>query len=699
MPADILFTDLETFSPVDLPKRGAYIYAKHPETEILLNGWAINDGPVQMWDATEDPNPPAELIEAYEDPDVVKVAQNSNFDRNVLNKKLIEVPIEQWEDTMVIAYTLGMPGQLEHIVTSLGADIDFQKLADGKRLISMFCMPQKPTKNQPYERRDALTDPDDWENFIVYGKQDITSMRWAYHNMPQWVIGRHGRAQARRELELWHLSEKINDRGMPIDLDLARAAIELTNKELDRLNTELFTLTDGYVDAHSKREDMLMWLFDQGVNMKGYTKEDLSDALKMELPAHARRALEIRQEAGRTSTAKYQALIDATDPDDDRLRGGLQYYGAKRTGRYAGRRFQPHNLPHPEIPDSDAGAEAILNDTVDLLYEESAMAVSVSCVRSAIKAPPGKRLDVSDLSNIEGRTLPWLAGEDWKLQAFRDFDAGTGPDLYKVAYSRSFGGDPWAVEYYYRQIGKVQELSLQYQGGVGAFYKMAKKFGLNLEDMYHQVIGKATDAQIDSAYWMVDWIRVNRPDLNELSDEGIVGADIIKQRWRAVHPTIVQYWYDLEALVERAIENPGKVFRVGVIKAQVRDDMLLLVLPSGRPLVYQRPRIKYANNGETSIFYMNHDKGKWRKVDLYGGKIAENVNQAVARDVLTYTMPEIDAHCPIIGSVHDEDITENDIDSPYGVEWLNDKLATNPPWAKDLPLAAAGYTSQRYKKD
>lgn len=704
-----LFLDLETFSAVDLKKHGVYRYAEGHSTEILLFGYAFDDEPVKVWDVTSGAPMPDDLAEGLVNTTITKIAQNSNFDRNVLKQKLVAIPIEQWEDTMVIAYTLSLPGSLERLLVSLGADVDFQKEGDGKRLVKQFCMPQKTTKNQPFERRDSLTDPDDWQRFIEYCRQDIVSMRWAYRKMPKWVISRDGRDQTQRELALWHLSERINDRGMPVDLDLARAAIKATDKEINRLNEELQQLTNGQVSGHSKRDAMLAWIRSYDVDIKGYTKEDLTDLLKQDLPPKVRRALEIRQEAGRTSTAKYQALIDATCADG-RLRGGIQYYGAQRTGRYAGRRFQPHNLAHPEIPDSDNGAEALINDVVDLLFEESVMAVAVSCVRSCIKASPGKQLIVSDLSNIEGRDLAWLAGEHWKIKAFNDFDTiigyddkgkpiRLGPDLYMLSYHKSFGLPLADITYDERQIGKVQELSLQYQGGVGAFYKMAKKFNLDLEDVYDQVIGLATQEQLESAEWMVNWIRENRRDLDDLSDKGIIGADLVKQSWREAHPAIVRYWYQLEDMVRKAIENAdeGLAFRAGKIKAMCRDGKLLIMLPSKRVLVYNRPG--FTRDG--TMYYKRYDykKRKWHKSVLYGGLIAENCTQGHARDVLTYNMPAIDEVFPIIGTVHDEDVTEVDIDSPHTLEELNRMLVQHPPGTEGLPLAAAGYVAQRYRKD
>lgn len=697
MKLEPLFLDLETRSESDLPAVGTYNYAQDESTEIALFAWAIGHDPVEIVDVENGEELPLKLIRALEDEERIKVAHNTNFDRNILKEKLIEIPIEQWEDTMVIAYTLTLPGKLSQVTQALGADLDFQKQSDGARLVRMFCKPQKVTKNQPFRIRDSLTDPEDWERYKSYGKQDVESMRWAYYEMPQWVIGRRGKPSALKELELWHLSEHINDRGLPIDRVLAEKAIVLAETALKRLNRELFTLTNGWVEAHTLRNRVLTWLEKQGVSMGGYTKEDLVDVLKRDdIPPAARRVLQIRQEAGRTSTAKYQKLLDLACKDDY-LRGGIQYYGAKRTGRYAGRGFQPHNLSHPEVDNTDVAAESIINETTDLLFEESAMSIAVSCVRSAIKAPPGYMLGVTDLSNIEGRVLPWLAGEAWKLQAFRDFDLGHGADMYKLAYSTSFGVAVADIGKDERQIGKFQELSLGYQGGVGAFYKQAKKFGTNIEDIYYKVIDLATEEMIESAEWMVAWIRENRKDLDEVSDNGIIGADIVKQMWRIANSKIVSYWYTLESMVRQAIENPGSAFSAGIIKAQVREHKLLILLPSKRPLVYHRPKITKDGN----IIYMNHDKGKWHPSSLYGGKIAENVTQAVARDVMTYNMPAMDKYYPIIGTVHDEDICL--IDTKHGIDGVQDELdsmmSVNPPWAEGLPLSAGGYISHRYKKD
>lgn len=700
-----LFLDLETFSELDLKVVGTYRYAE--DCRIDLCSWAI--GPtmsVEVWDATCEPIPPL-LEQELANPERIKVAHHQAFDRNVLNKQLIETEVEEWEDTMVIAYTLGLPGKLDHMLLSLDADVDFQKVSDGKRLVRLFCKPQKVTKNQPFRIRDRYTDPVDWENYIEYARQDTNSMRWAYYKMPQWVIGHNGKQVAKDELALFHLSERINDRGLPIDIELAKAAIKLTEVELNRLNVEIYKLTDGYADAHSKRDAILEWMLTQGVSMTGYTKEDLTDALKLDLPNRVRRVLEIRQEAGRTSTAKYQTLIDSVS-SDGRLRGGIQYYGAKRTGRYAGRRFQPHNLAKSEVKSndenitmSDIAAESILRGTTDLLFDEPAMTIAVSCVRSAIKAPEGKSLGVTDLANIEGRVLPWLAGEKWKLQAFKDYDNGIGADIYKLAYHKSFGTPIELITKDERQIGKFQELSLGYQGGVGAFYKQAKKFGTDMDELFKQVEDKITDSMMDNAIWMVDWIRTNKKDLDEVSDNGIIGADVIKQMWRAAHPKVCSYWYTLESMVRLAIDNAetGGVFAAGIIKATVRDDKLLILLPSKRPLVYNHPYI----DKKGKIIYMNHDKGSWRRVDLYGGKIAENVVQATARDVLTYNMPAIDKMYPIIGTVHDETISEINMHSLVGMDTeqltLNKLLSVNPPWAEGLPLAADGYIAQRYRKD
>lgn len=701
---DILFLDLETFSKVDLKKHGSYIYAK--DCEIILFAWVINHDLVQVWDCLNEPMP-MKLKYALNNINMLKVAHNQAFDRKVIHEQLTFTDIEHWFDTMALAYTLGLPGSLERMVMSLGADVDYQKVADGKRLIKMFCLPQKITENQPFERRDHATDPADWIKFIEYARQDVESMRWAYYEMPKWVMG-GDKENSKLETKIWRLHEKINDRGLPVDLDLAKAAISATSRRIEELNNELAGITRGAATSHSQRDKVLAWIRSEGIYVVGYTKEDLTDLLKLDLPANVQRVVEIRQEAGRTSTAKYQALMDGTDPETKRLCGGIQYYGAKRTGRSAGRRFQPHNLPHPEIPDSDNAAEALINNTVDLLYEESIMSIGVSCVRSSIKAPDGKKLLVSDLSNIEGRVLAWLAGEKWKLQAFRDYDTiigyddegkaiRKGPDIYKLAFHKSFGTPLEQITSKERQIGKFQELSLGYQGGVAAFYKQAKKFNTNMMDIYEQVIDSATPDQLSSAEWMVDYIRENNHELDHLSPEEIIGADIVKQSWREANSKIVSYWFTLEDMVYKAIENTGGAYSAGRIKAAVRDDKLLILLPSKRPLVYNQPRIK--SNGYIS--YLTFEKNAWRSTNLYGGKTAENGTQAVARDILMSNMIPIDKKYPILGTVHDETVSEvfDEDATEENLTDLNTMLAVNPSWADGLPLAADGYIAQRYRKN
>jgi len=710
-----LFLDLETYSEISLKDVGPYKYAEHESTEILLFAYAIDDGPVRVWDVTDGSKIPSDLRKALLNYATIKVAHNSNFDRTVINnsEKIARelklprrekycVPIEQWEDTMVMAYTIGIRGSLELMLVDLGADYDMQKLKDGKRLVRMFCMPQKVTRNQPYKRRDAITDPKDWFKFIEYARQDVESMRWAYSRMPKLVINRSTNT-GWFEMRLWHLSEDMNDLGMPVDVEMAKKAVRLVEDYTTELDKRIPELTNGEVDSHSKRDAALRWVKERGVELPSYGKEDIAEALKRDdIPDDVRELLEIRREIGRTSTTKYTALINGTS-DDGRLRGGLQYYAATRTGRYGGRRFQPQNLPHPSIKDTEAAAEAILNDSVDLLYND-VVGVAVSCIRAAIKASDKHYFAVSDLSNIEGRILPWLAGETWKLEAFRKYDMGEGPDLYKVAYHKSFGVPFEDIGKSQRQIGKYQELSLGYEGGVGAFYKQAKKFGTSMLDIYNMVIEQATEEQIEKAEYIVEWLRANNKALDVLSDEEIIGVDIVKQMWRAANSKIVKLWHDLDTMVRSAIENPGKAFAIpnGKVKAlcDVYDPfyLLLIRLPSGRVLCYRSPKI----NDQGQIKYMSVYQNKWVESDLYGGKIAENVTQAIARDVLCHNMFAIAERYNIILTVHDEvvcEVSESTLPED-ALSGINKMLASIPPWADDdLPLSASGYTAKRYKKD
>jgi DNA polymerase len=398
-----------------------------------------------------------------------------------------------------------------------------------------------------------------------------------------------------------------------------------------------------------------------------------------------------------TSAAKYKRVIEATS-SDGRLRGLLQFCGASRTGRWAGRTFQPQNLPRPtlEQEEIDLGIEALKNGSADLVFD-NVMALASSALRGVIVAPTGKKLVIADLSNIEGRVLAWLAGETWKLDAFADYDAGNGPDLYKMAYAKSFGITPDAVTKPQRQVGKVQELALGYEGGVGAFLTFAAAYAIDLEQMGRDAIGSIPADILKEARGSLEWSKRMKRDTFGLSDDAWIVCESFKRAWRYGHPNIAAWWKEIDAAARSAIANKGVEFAARKVSFRRNGSWLLCTLPSGRKLSYPGIAID-----EDQITYMgvNQYSRQWSRLKTYSGKLAENITQAVARDVLASTMPAIEAAgYPIVLSVHDELLCETPDSKDYSHEKLAALMSAPPAWAKDLPLAAAGFETTRYKKE
>jgi DNA polymerase len=709
----ILWGDTETYSACDLKAHGTHRYAADPSTEITVWQWAVDDGQPVVEDLTGRKKPSAESLALLNDPDVLLVFHNVAFDRTLLRHCWgMDIPVERWYDTMIQAMSHGLPGGLDKIGAILKLNPDEAKDKRGRELIQLFCKPRPKTSTIARATRE--THPHEWREFLEYRRQDIVAMRAISTKLPRWNY-RPGDA----EHKLWHLDQHINDRGFCVDTELADAATRAVAVEQKRLKSEIADQTDGLVQNASKRDQLLAYILaEHGVDLPDMKADTLRRRLEdPELPAAVKLLISIRLEATKTSTAKYGALIKATS-EDGRLRNTLQFAGAQRTARWAGRIFQPQNLPrylqeaiaayhnigvkdlkeHHVLSYIEDGIVALKGDFADLVFPD-VMALTSNTIRSCIVAPPGKKLVVADLSNIEGRGLAYLAGETWKLQAFAAYDAGEGPDLYVANYARSFGVDHSAVGKPQRQIGKVQELALGYEGGVAAFLTFAAVYNMDLDDLADAVWSSATREALKNGADILEWVKRKKRSTYGLSDKVYIACEVLKRAWRDAHPNTEALWKAAGDSVRAAIQNPGQTFPIGEhLKARVDGTWLRIRLPSGRYLCYIDPKVD--DHGQISYAGVNQYTRQWGRIKTYGGKLVENATQAFARDIMAHNMGPIDAvGYEIVLSVHDELITEAPQMEEYSVEHLAKLLATVPPWAKGIPLAAAGFECTRYRKE
>jgi DNA polymerase len=686
-----LWWDLETYSETPITD-GAHRYAE--TAEVLLFAWAVDDGPVQCWDLTAGPLPTAldlALLNCTEywghnsgmfDRVILKHANTSLRDRMQNGK--------QHRDTMVQALCHGLPGKLDTLCEIFKLEGDVAKHKRGKQLIKLFCK-LRPA-NSKIRRYTRETHPAEWAEFIGYAKSDITSMRILHQKMPKWNYPNH-----EFELKLWQLDQRINQEGVYVDLDLARSAVEAVDVAQAGLAVDVSEATDGAVTSATQRDKLLEHILtEHGVSLPDMRADTLERRLSdPALPDGVRDLIGIRLAASTSSVSKYKRVIRSTS-SDGYLRGVIQFSGAGRTGRDAGRLFQPQNLMRPTLPgdEIDTGIGAIKAGCADLVTG-NVMELCANAMRGVIIAPPGKKIVVADLSSIEGRVLAWLAGEEWKLQAFRDFDAGVGEDLYKVAYGRAFHIDPSLIakDSIERQIGKTMELAMGYQGGVGAFVTFATAFGIDLEQLPSDSIPGDVWAEAEGFY---EWsLEQKRPTFG-LSKRTFMTCDSLKRLWRRAHPRTEELWKGAEWACQQAIDNADE--RFGIIKCDAirKGNWLRIVLPSGRALSYPAPRIE---DGKLSFMGINQYTRKWSRIPTYGGKLVENMTQAVARDVFKASYPAIlEAGYEIRLPVHDENITYAPEGLMYGPKHLSSLMAVVPAWASGLPLAAAGFEGYRYRK-
>lgn len=677
-----LHIDFETRSAIDLRVVGVDNYSKHPSTDVWCMAWARDDDPLEIWVPSQPIPMEVEIaVRRIRNADDVVIAHNAAFELAIWNNVMVPrygwppLKPEQCRDTMAMAYAMALPGSLEKAAAAVG--IKEQKDLAGGRLMMQMC---KPKAIEPDGAIIWWDEPEKKAKLYAYCKQDVRVER---------ELDKRLMALSDSEQRLWTLDYKINQRGVYVDRGSVTAATAVVQAEQDRLNREIRSATGNFVGFCTETARITKWVQSQGVAIEGIAKADVLDALAGEgLPDAVRTVLTLRQEAGKASTAKLRAMIDAASADG-RLRGMFQYHGAG-TGRWAGRRVQMQNLPRwPDWFHLDDAEEAIrmlhrpnAADFIRVFYDNPMTIISY-LLRPMLTAAPGNELFVCDFANIEGRGLAWLAGEDWKLDAFRAYDAGTGPDLYKVSANRIYGVPVEDIGKNQRQMGKVAELACGYGGGVGAFQTMAKTYFV-----------KVPDEQ----------------------------ADEIKTRWREAHRNTVDYWYALERAAMDAVLNPGRKTSAGSkgrqVHYRVAGSFLWCLLPGGRALCYPYPKILQVRapwgDMKDSVTYMTvidqnarmrgkiiedaAAKGDWQRVSTYGGKLSENVTQAICRDILATSIIRCEeAGYPTVLHVHDEIAAE----LPKGKGDLAEfkKLCAGvPDWAHGLPMAVDGWVGERYRK-
>lgn len=721
-----LYCDLETFSAKDI-RAGSHAYAADPSAEVLLWGYAIDDAPAKVWDVTVGPMP-EELRQALDEvarKERRHVWQNGvMFDRVFLSYVMpdIVLPMETLDDTMVMAYQAGLPGSLKELCEVFHLSKDKAKDADGSRLIQIFCKPLPSTWK--LDRATSKTHPEEWAKFVNYCRLDIESMREVYKKLPAF-----NRTAKERELQV--LDATINMRGIGVDVEFAEAAIATAERTKKGIDKQVFKLTDGRVVTAGQRDALIQFFFDKyGWQLKDMRKSELEKRMEdPDIPAEMKELIGLRLMGTKTSVQKYKRVVQGAV--DGRLRGCMQFRGASRTGRISGRTFQPQNLPRPLIK-SQAEIEEIIEDTklgiLEICYDDVSVPLS-SAIRSVIVPAAGNRLCVADFSNVEGRVLAWLAGEEWKLEAFREFDTlqtkngawalpyrdgwfqewavnekgdfiHKGHDLYKLTYARTFGIKPEDVTKDQRQMGKVLELALGYQGGPGAFATFAMNFGMDLDEL-----AKTTEATIEESYWiesmgMLKWAKEKKL-IRGMSQKAWVACNAIKSAWRKANSEIESFWYSLAKACQSAIKAKGVAFSAGRIVCKVSGNYLLMRLPSGRYLVYPAPRLP--EEGEMcdfSFMGVNQYTKKWERIPTYSGKLAENSVQGAACDLLLEAGPRLEAAgYHIVMSVHDEYITEIKDDNTRNHREMEKIMSDLPDWADGLPLVAAGFEAARYRKD
>lgn len=643
-----LSIDLETYSDQPLAKTGVYRYVESPDFEILLFAYSLDGGSVQQIDLACGEKIPSEILSALEDETVTKWAFNANFERICLSRFLgyptgDYLEPDSWKCSMVWAAYMGLPLSLEGVGAVLG--LEKQKLTEGKDLIKYFCQPCAPTKSNGQRTRNLPEHaPDKWLAFKRYNIRDVETEMSIQARLSKYPV-------PDRVWEEYRLDQEINDRGVGLDMELVRQAIQMDGRSRSELTQAMKELTS--LDNPNSVQQMKQWLADNGVETDTLGKKAVAELLKT-APPQLQKVLTLRQQLAKSSVKKYQAMETAICADD-RARGMFQFYGANRTGRWAGRIIQMQNLPQNHLDDLSEARGLVRAgnfDALEMLYEDVPDTLS-QLIRTAFVPQGNRKFIVADFSAIEARVIAWLADEKWRQDVFAE-----GKDIYCASASQMFGVpvEKHGVNGHLRQKGKIAELALGYGGSVGALKAMgALEMGLSEDEL-----------------------------------PALVSA------WRQANPKIVQFWWAVDHAVMDAVTRKTTTKTHGIIFS-ARNGMLFITLPSGRSLAYVKPKIGENRFGGDCITYEGvGGTKKWERMESYGPKFVENIVQATSRDILCYAMQTLRC-CSIVMHIHDEVVIE--ADRRMSLQAVCDQMGRTPPWAKGLQLRADGYETDFYKKD
>lgn len=643
---DTLAIDIETYSDVSLPDCGVHRYAASEQFEILLFAYSLNDEPTQIIDLASGEKIPDKIMEYLMDDSVIKAAYNAAFERNCINRFFgLSLKPEGWRCTLVQASMLSLPLSLEGVGEAL--NLDKKKMSEGKDLIRYFCMPCKPTKANGGRTRNLPSDaPEKWELFKTYCIRDVDVEKQIRNKLAKFPI-------PDREQKLYCMDQRINDRGIMVDQELIGHAVACDLLYKETVTKKAYEIS-GLENPNSVSQ-LKDWLNEKGIEVDSLAKAAVEELVE-NTQGDVAEMMKLRLAMSKTSVKKYEVMERSVCPDG-RVHGLLQFYGANRTGRWAGRLVQIHNLPQNHMEDLELARSLVKEgryDLVEILYDSTPDVLS-ELIRTAFVARPGCRFIVSDFSAIEARVMGYLAGEGWVMEEFRG--AGkiyeqTASKMFHIPIEEITKGSP------YRARGKVASLACQYGGAEGALISMGA--------------------------------------LNFVEEEELKG---LVQSWRTANPHIVNYWYEIDGAVKAAVKE-RKMTKVGMVTVYYQSGMLKIALPSGRVLSYVRPRMTVNRFGSESVSYEGIGTNrKWTRIESYGAKFCENIVQATARDVLAEAMLRLEKKgFDIVCHIHDEVVLEVP-EGSSSVEEVNEIMAVCPDWCEGLPLKAAGFESPFYKKD